>query len=203
MPTAGRTTTSGNNFWAENTGSNNQYGWAFSMPENGLIEYLNVYMSGKAGGGGCRTILCLWDSSGNLLAQTAQFTAGAGAGGVNGQAFQRAALTTPYSAVAGTYYIGFWRNGADTADFSFINSGGTIHPSAPSGGVGNVGSPSALSFANSTSGQMSAYVEYVRGGIKMWTGSVWNKYAPKRWNGSAWVRHPIKRWNGSTWEWFA
>jgi hypothetical protein len=207
MPTAGRTTTSGNNFWAQNTGSNNQYGYAISMSESGLIEYLDVFMAGAAGGGGCRTILCLWDSSGNLLAQTAQFTAGAGGGGVNGQAFQRQPLITPYPAAAGTYHIGFWRNAADTADFSFINSGGTIHPQAPGGGIGNVGSPGALSFANSTTGQMSAFVEYVRGGIKLASGGVFSKYAVKRWSSgaSAWQRHPLKRWNASnsTWEWFA
>lgn len=205
MPNAGRTTTSGNNTVVQNTGSNNQYGHAITMPETGLIQFLDVYMAGT--GGSITTVLCLWDSSGVLLAQSASFSAGAGSGAVNGQAFQRQALTSPYLASAGTYYVGFWRNSAQTAEWSYINSGGTIHPQAPGGGVANVGSPGNLSFANSTTGQMSAYVEYVVGGLALATTGVFHKYGLKRWDNGAsqWKRHPLKRWNNgnSTWEWFA
>ena len=205
MPNAGRTTTSGNTTVVQNSGSNNQYGFAITMPATGLVQWLDVYMAGS--GGTCRTILCLWNSSGVLLAQTAQFTASAGSGGVNGQAFQRAALTSPLVINAGTYYVGFWRNSADSAEWSYLSGGGTIHPQAPLGGVANVGSPGSLSFANSTSGQMSAYLEYVQGGLGLAGGGVYHKYALKRWNNgaSAWQRHPLKRWNATSgqWEWLA
>jgi hypothetical protein len=205
MPNAGRTTTSGNNFWVTNTGSNNQYGHAITMPESGLIQYLDVYMAGS--GGAITAVLCLWDSSGALLAQSASFSCAGGAGGINGQAFQRQPLVSAYHAVAATYYVGFWRNGAQTAEFSYISSGGTIHPSAPSGGIANVGSPGNLSFSNSTTGQLSAYVEYVKGGVGLAAGGAFSKYALRRWDSgsSTWKRHPLKRWNASnsTWEWFA
>lgn len=205
MPNAGRTTTTGNTTSVTNSGTNNQYGFAISMPASGLVTFLNVYMAGS--GGTCRTVLCLWNSSGVLLAQTAQFTANAGSGGVNGQAWQRAALVTPVSIAAGTYYVGFWRNGADAAEWSYASGGGTIHPQAPSGGVANVGSPGNLSFANSTSGQMSAYLEYVQGGLGLASGGTFHKYALKRWNvgASAFQRHPLKRWNATAgaWQWLA
>ena len=205
MPNAGRTTTSGNTTVVQNSGSNNQYGFAITMPATGLVQWLDVYMAGS--GGTCRTILCLWNSSGTLLAQTAQFTASAGSGGVNGQAFQRAALTSPLVINAGTYYVGFWRNGADGAEWSYDAGTGIIRPQAPGAGVANVGSPGNLNQASFTSGSMSAYLEYVQGGLGMATGGVYHKYALKRWNNGAgaWQRHPLKRWNATTsaWEWLA
>ncbi len=160
----GRTTTSGNNFWVSNQGSNNQYGFLVQNVPAGVISALDVYMAGN--GGTCRTILCLWDSSGNLLAQSAQFTAAAGSGGVNGQALQRATLTTPYRAsTTADYYVGFWRNGSDGAEWSYQSGSGTIHPQAPSGGISNVGSPGALNLSNSTTGQMTAYLEWDPGNV--------------------------------------
>jgi hypothetical protein len=209
MPNAGRTTTSGNDTSVINTGSNNQYGYAISMPVTGLVQYLDVYMAGS--GGTCRTVLCLWNSSGTLLAQTAQFTASAGSGGVNGQSMHRAAVITPIVISAGTYYVGFWRNGSDSAEWSYNAGSGTIHPSAPSGGVSNAGSPSNLNTGSTTTGQMSAFLEYVQGGLGLASGGSFHKYAMKRYNSgaSAWQRHPLKRWNASAngglgaWEWLA
>jgi hypothetical protein len=202
---AGRDVTSGNNFWIQNTGSNNQYGCAFSMPATGLIQFLDVYMA--CSGSTMNARLCLWDSSGNLLATSAVFTCPAGSGGVNGQSWQRVALSSPYLASAGTYYVGFWRETGKTAEWSYMSGSGTIHPSAPSAGVANVASPGNLSLGSTTVGQMSAYVEYVVGGLGYAIAGVWHKYGLKRWNNgaSAWQRHPLKRWSAahSAWEWFA
>lgn len=163
MTNYGRTTTSGNNTWVQNTGSNNQYGYLITSVPQGRIDFLDVYMAGS--GGTCRTRLCIWNSSGTLLASSAQFTAAAGSGGINGQALQRQALSSPLLISGGSYYVGFWRNGADTAEWSYISSGSTIHPSAPSGGVANVGSPSNLSTGTSTTGQMTAYMEWTPSGV--------------------------------------
>jgi hypothetical protein len=206
MPNAGRTTTSGNNFWVQNTGTNNQYGFAFTMPENGLIQYLDVYMA--CSGSTMNAVLCLWGPSGILLAQTAVISVGAGAGGVNGQAFQRAALITPYLAAAtGLYHVGFWRETGKTAEWSYVSGGGSIYPQAPGGGIANVGSPGNLNGTTTTSGQMSAYVEYVKGGLAIASGGSFSKYALKRFDSGSgtWKRHLLKRWNAgnSTWEWFA
>ena len=205
MPNAGRTVTTGNDTWVNNLGTNNQYGYAISMPATGLVQFLDVFMAGS--GGTCRTVLCLWNSSGTLLAQSSQFTAAAGSGGINGQAWQRMSLISSVSITAGTYYVGFWRNGADSAEWSYASGSGTIHPQAPGGGIANVASPGNLSLANSTVGAMSAYLEYVQGGLGMATGGTFHKYALKRYNASAsaFQRHPLKRWNAtsSQWEWFA
>src|SRR5690242_16379922 len=128
----GRTTISGNTTSIQNSGSNNQYGSLVSSVPAGVISALDVYMDGN--GGTCRTILCLWSSTGVLLAQTAQFTASAGSGGLSGDTLHRAVLTTPYRASAtASYYVGFWRNPADGAEWSYLSGSGTIHPQAPGG----------------------------------------------------------------------
>lgn len=202
MPTVGRTTTTGNTNSQSNTGSNNQYGTQITMPETGLIKTLHVYVSGN--GGTITGALVLWDyPSGNVLAQTASITFSSGSTAVNGQAWQVADLITPYLATSGkNMYIGFWRNSSQTANFSYINSSGVIRPQTNVAHA-NVASVSALSVADGTTGTMSAYADYVKGGLGFYTGTVWNKYALNRWNGTAWQRHPLKRWSGSTWEWYA
>ncbi len=195
----GRTTTSGNDTWVSNTGTNNQYGCLVSGVPAGVISALDVYLAGSSGGT-CRTILCLWNSSGTLLAQTAQFTAGAGAGGVNGQAFQRAVLTAPLVVAAGNYYVGFWRNGADSAEWSYQSGSGTIHPQAPLGGVANVGSPGALSLANTTTGQMTAYLEWQASGVYVYDGSAWVQSPVYIYDGAAWqLSNGVYVYNGSAW----
>jgi hypothetical protein len=209
MPNAGRTITTGNNVWVQNQGSNNEYGSLITMTETGLITFLDVYMA--CSGSTMDGVLCLWNSSGVLVGQSATFTVPAGSGGVNGQSWQRQALVTPYLAVAGTYYVGFWRQTSKTAEWSYKSGTGTIHPSAPSGGVSNVGSPGNLNLGSSTTGQMSAYVEYVVGGLDFASGGTFHKYAMKRYDSgsSTWKRHPLKRWNASAnggsgaWEWLA
>lgn len=160
----GRTTTSGNDTWVQNTGSNNQYGFVVTSVPQGQVSFLDVYMAGS--GGTCRTILCLWNSSGVLIAQTAQFSAGAGSGGVNGQSLRRQAISGgPIQIAGGTYYVGFWRNPADTAEWSYNAGTGIIRPQAPGAGVANVSSPSNLNTGSLTSGQMTAYLEWDPGNI--------------------------------------
>jgi hypothetical protein len=199
MTNAGRTTTSGNDTWVVNQGSNNQYGYRISMPETGIVTFLDVYMAGS--GGTCRTRLCLWDSSGNLLAQSNQFTAGAGSGGVNGQSFRRQAVITPVLITAGNYYVGFWRNGSDSAEWSYNAGSGTIHPSAPSGGVSNVGSPGSLSLGSTTTGQMSAYLEYNPPGGYVYDGSNYQASPAYAYDGSSWqIMNGVYVYDGSSWQ---
>lgn len=201
MPTVGRTTTTGNNQWNSNTGSNNQIGSKFTMPETGLIQALHVYVSGN--GGTITGQLVLWDSSGNILGQTGNITFSSGTTGINGQAMQSASLLTSVHVASGAIiYIGFWRASASTANYSWINSGGIIAPN-PGGTQANVASPGALAIGSTATGQLTAWADYVKGGLGYYNGTAWNKYALKRWNGSAWQRHPLKKWSGTAWEWFA
>lgn len=196
--TYGRASTAGNDTWVSNTGTNNQYGCSVGAVPAGVITALDVYMAGS--GGTCRTILCLWDSSGTLLAQTAQFTAAAGGGGINAQTTQRAVLTAPIVVPAGTYYVGFWRNGADSAEWSYKSGSSTIHPQAPGGGVTNVGAPGALSFANTTSGQMTAYLEWQPSGGYVYNGSSYQAAPAYIYDGSSWqLSNGVYVYNGSAW----
>ena len=205
MPTVGRTTTTGNTNWNQNTGSCNQEALKVTMPEAGLIQTLHVYFSGN--GATLTGQLVLWNSSGAIVAQTGNITISSGTTGINGQAWQVANLITPYMASSGqVLYIGFWRDPAATANYSWINSGGIISP-APGSGQANVASPGTLAIGSTSTGQLSAYADYVKGGLGFASAGVFHKYALKRWNNTAlsWQRHPLKRYNGtsSTWEWFA
>lgn len=201
MPTVGRTVTTGNNQWNQNTGSQNQIGSQFSMPETGLIQTLHVYVSGN--GGTITGQLVLWDSSGNILGQTGNITFSSGSTGINGQALQSADLLTPVVVSSGaTIYIGFWRASASTANYSWINSGGIISPN-PSASTANVASPGTLAIGSTGTGQLTAYADYVKGGLGYYSGTAWVKHPLNRWNGSAWQRHPLKKWSGTAWEWFA
>ena len=202
MPTNyGRATTGGNDTWVLNVGTNNQYGSLVTGVPAGVVSALDVYMAGGSGGT-CRTILCLWDyPSGNLLAQTAQFTAAAGGGGVNAQAWQRAVLTAPIVVGGGTFFVGFWRNGADSAEWSYNSGSGTIHPQAPGGGAANVGSPGALSGVNgTTTGAMSAYLEWQPSGGYDYNGTAYQQTPAYAYSGSAWqLMQGVYAYDGSTW----
>lgn len=160
----GRSTTSGNNNWQENQGSQNQQGMLVSSIPKGLIVAINLYVAGGLGGT-CRTNACLWNSSGTLLVATGNITVAAGGGGINAQAWHRYVMSGAGFAIAtGNYYIGFYRNSADAIEWSWINSGGTLRPTVNSG-VANVGSPGSLNISSSTTGQLSAYVEWIPSGI--------------------------------------
>ena len=201
MPTVGRTDTTTNDTWQSNTGSNNQYGYKVTMPESGLIQTLHVYVSGN--GATLSGQLVLWNSSGAVVGSTGSMTISSGGTGVNGQAWQSGNLTTPYQAANGeVLYIGFWRAAASTANFSYDAGVGSFSPSTGSVQA-NVSSPSTLAVGSVTTGSLSAYADYVRGGLPRWNGSSWLKHPVKRWNGTSWLWHPVKRWNGSAWIWHA
>lgn len=201
---AGRNTITGNTTSQANQGSNNQYGSQFTMPQIGTIQYLNVYCGGFNGNSTITNIvLCLWDGSGNLLGQTATIAAPAYPNSVNGQAWQRAALLTPYLASASqVLYVGLWRDPSHWAVYSYKNSGGTIHPGVSSG-TATVSTPGNLAIGTSTTGQMSAYVEYVTGGVKFQhLDGTYTKHPVKTQNvDSSWNWHPVRQQqiDGSWW----
>lgn len=194
--TCGRTTTTGNNTVQQNTGSNNQYGFKITMPEAGQIQRLNVYCSGQ--GSSYTGKLVLWNSSGAVVA-SGDVTFPTGSVSVNAQSFLQLTLTSPYNAASGeVLYVGFWRPSAQSGIFSYVSSGGVISPGVGSG-QSNVGSPSTLAIASTTTGQMSAYVEYVKGGIRVYNGSAQKRRPVKVYNGTAWKWRPVKVYNGTSW----
>lgn len=195
--TLGRTVTTGNTNSQQNTGSNNQYGTKLTMTEVGQIQRLNVYVSGNASSYTGK--LVLWNSSGAVIASV-DVTFPTGSSAVNGQGWLQVTLPTPYNAASGeVLYLGFWRPSASTANFSYINSGGTFSPAVGSG-QSNVGSPGTLAIASTTTGQLCAYLEYVKGGLKVTLdGSTWGQYKVKTSDGTSWTWRPVRFSNGTTW----
>lgn len=183
MATFGRSDTSANNFYYENSGSNNQVGTRFTAPENGVIQSLSVYfaMNGTTG----NAALCLWDTSGNLLAQTATFTCVSGSTGINNQTLQTHNLTTPYAMTGGTsYIIGFWRDPAKDTVYSTATGSGRTDKQ----GATNIGSPGTLSLSNSVTEQMTAYATYTTATIHRRSGTSWASSSQvSRRSGGAWA----------------
>lgn len=95
--------------------SGTRYYTQHTLGEPVLITGLSVLVG--ATGGTDSWILELHDSTGALVATTA--TAGTVAGTAGG--WQQIALTTPYAALAGTYYVALQSNGT-TARFASFNS---------------------------------------------------------------------------------
>jgi hypothetical protein len=187
--TCGRTVTTGNTNVQQNQGSNNQYGFKITMTEAGQIQRLNVYCSGQASSYTGK--LVLWKSDGTVL-RSEDVTFPTGSVAVNSQSWLQVTLTTPYNAASGeVLYVGFWRPSASSAIFSYINSGGVISPGVGSGQA-NVASPGTLATGSTTTGQMSAYVEYVKGGIKIYSSG-----------SAAYKRRPVKVYSTSAvaWKW--
>lgn len=196
--TVGRTSTSNSNT-QQNHGSMNQQGMLITMPEVGLIKTLHVWVVGDLAT--CTGQLCLWNSSGVLVAQTGNITFSSGS--LSSFAWQVADLLTPYLASASQQlYIGFWRDPAATVDFAYTPSGGTVRPQISSG-VANVSVPGNLSIGSSSTAQLSAYAEYVKGGLGYYNGSAFQKSPLNRYNGTSWLWHPLNKWSGSTWERYA
>lgn len=146
----------------------NQCGSAVVMPANGRIYDLGVYVAGD--GSSTPMILCLWDSSGNLLAQTASFTCPSGSHSVLGQSWQVQNLVTPYFATSGTtYYIGFWRTAGNSSIFT-VNSSGTF-----TSNTNLTGSPGALTLSNpfGTNHSMGVYGDYNPVTVRVRRSGVW------------------------------
>ena len=118
----------------------------------GSITSLSVYMGGT-GGVAVNAKLCIWNSSGTLVGQTATFSA------ASGRALHTKSLVTPVACTAGaTFFIGFWRDPAGSAEWGVAASGtfrAKASGSAPSSTSGDVACGGAY-FC----GDMQAYGSY-------------------------------------------
>ncbi len=158
----------GGNFNFSGSNTLNQCGSAVVMPANGLIYDLGVYVAGD--GSSTPMILCLWDSTGALLAQTASFTCPSGSHSVLGQSWQVQNLVTPYRATSGTtYYIGFWRTAGNSSIFT-VNSSGTF-----TSNTNLTGSPGALTLSNpfGTNHSMGVYGDYYPTVVRVRRSGAW------------------------------
>jgi hypothetical protein len=198
MATFGRSVTTGNNQFYQNLGSNNQVATLFTAPEDGLITDLAAYCSGDGASADC--VLCLWSSSGALLASTDHITAPSGSRSINGQGWVTGPLTTPYSMTGGTsYYIGFWRKPSDSFVYSSKTGSGTTHKQ----GVGTtVSSATTLgTYTGDGSEQIGAYATYSVGGayVKQGGGTMTRRIVYVKQGDGSWLQRVVyvKQGDGS------
>lgn len=161
MAQIGSQPSSWNSFAFTGLNNLNQVGMGtFSMPEAGRITSVACFFGGHTAATNAR--LVLWDSSGNILAQTATFSVAQGSGGSGGQSWQTQSLTSPVLAASGAaYYIGFWRDPAKDAEWSINTASGTWYDN-----TNTSGSPGAFTGLTSNSGSVGAYATYVP--LRVW-----------------------------------
>lgn len=172
-------------------GGNNQVSYNAGTFPGGTIQSISCYLGGHSGAVNAK--LCVWDTSGNLLAASSLFSAAAGSGANGGQTWYTQTLASPLALSSQAIYIGWWRDSAGQNEWSFA-SGSTQYNNAGGSSPSN-----CVTGRSSGSGQIGAYVTYVKGGIKAWDGSAFNRYALRAWSGAAWNWYAGKVWDGSTW----
>lgn len=137
MPTIG-TTTKPSGGWHAFAGSSQVQQEAELLTAPAHIDVLEL--AGWIGGwnGTCRVKLCLWDSLGSLLGESAQITvANEGAGGPAGSNVQlyTAALLVPVRLAAGAlFFAGFDRHASDGHQISVGGAGSGSHYEGRHGG---------------------------------------------------------------------
>lgn len=194
--TAGITSTASNNQVYVDQTNFSQIASQITMTESGSVQSISVYVS--AGISNVEHMkLGLWNSSGQLVASSGQFTAAPASGaGVNQQTWQTQDVS-PTTILAGTYYVGFWADPANYREYSTQSGAGTTWKLSE-GAAPNITNFTGKGITTVTE-QLSAYITYIKaGGIKVYAGS-FARHPVKTWNGSAWVWHPVYVWNGSAW----
>lgn len=108
-----------------------------TMPELGDVTSISCFFGGD--GATVAAKLAIWDSSGNLLAATPQFTAPSGSQSVGGQSWQTQSLSAALRLTAGQQvFIGWWRAPSGGAVWSYLASGDHKHKTDTSGNVGTL-----------------------------------------------------------------
>jgi hypothetical protein len=162
----------------------NQVGMGtFAMPEAGRINQLNCYFAGHTGAVTAR--LVLWDSSGNIVAQSGSFSAAKGSGATGGQSWQTQVIPDVLAASGAAFSIGFWRDPSKDAEWS-IASGGTWLDN-----TNTSGSPGAFTGLTSNSGSVGAYAAYVPLRCYVRRSGAWVAAWPAVRRSGAWTQPPV------------
>lgn len=156
MATFGQNPGSFNSFAFSGLNNLNQVGTSLqTMPAAGYVYSVSAFFGGDGAAVNARMVI--WDSSGNILAQSATFSAPSGTRSSGGQSLLSANLTTPLLLVATTQvFIGFWRDPAGGAVWSFNTASGTWDEN-----TNTSGSPGAFTGLTSNTGQLQAFATYV------------------------------------------
>lgn len=172
MSTFGQNPGSFNSFAFSGLNNLNQVATSLqSMPATGTIYSVSAFFGGDGASVNARMVV--WDSSGNILAQSATFSAPSGSRSTGGQSLQTQNLATPLYLASGTQvYIGFWRDPGGGAVWSFNTASGTWDEN-----TNTSGSPGAFTSLTSNTGQLEAFATYVSEAINVKVGGV---MVPKR-----------------------
>lgn len=94
----------------------NQVAYGLTMPENGNITQVGAWLAGKDSSAAVK--LCVWNSSGTLLGQSASFSATGKSFALGASVQYTKSLTTPVAATSGTtYYVGWSRDPDDSVQY--------------------------------------------------------------------------------------
>lgn len=156
MATFGQNPGSFNSFSFSGLNNLNQVATSLqTMPATGTIYSVSAFFGGD--GASVTARLVIWSSAGAVLAQSASFTAPSGSRSSGGQALQTQPLSTPLYLASGTQvFIGFWRDPAHGAVWSFNTASGTWDEN-----TNTSGSPGAFTGLTSNSGQLQAFATYI------------------------------------------
>jgi hypothetical protein len=140
-------------------------------------------------------VFCLWDNSGNLLAQSASFTAAIGGAGVGTQTLYTQNLTSSYVALSGaSFLIGWYRDPAKTGEWSYA-VGGTLYQKTNTGA-----SPGTMAGASTVGHTTQAQATYTVLNIKVWRSGAWVTLTDDDLlRTSAWARPTPNIRRSSTW----
>lgn len=158
MATIGNTGSPSGNYSSYGLNASNAMAIQVTMPQAGLITSISAYFAAWNGHGNTTAYLCIWDSSGNLLARSNGFTITPGTGAQGGQSLQTQNLTSNYQASNGQVLkIGWWRFASGSDEWT-ETPGGTEYQN-PLGGDGNSTSPPNETFHSAT-GSPQIYATY-------------------------------------------
>lgn len=154
MPTVGNTNLPNGSWWFYGSGNSNMLAIKLTMPETGLITSITGYFAGH--GQTINPRMVIWDTSGNVLAQSGQLTVGSGGASIDSQGWQTGSVSLVLT--GGTqFYIGFWRPSNQSQEWTENNSGTEYQFTDSS----NSTVPHISSW-NSTSGTPSFYATYTQ-----------------------------------------
>ena len=151
MATIGNTGTPNQTFAYYGTNSSNVMAIQVTMPSAGLITAITGYFKGH--GASINAQLCVWNSSGTLLANSGTVAVGSGSGGVSGQGFQTGSVSLTVTN-GQVLRIGWWRQANQSDEWTEQNAGTEYQATqASNSGASNV-------TFSSTGGTPSIYATY-------------------------------------------
>lgn len=185
--------------WDAYQSSANQAAQKYTMPTGGgTITSVTFYGSGD---GSSHNIGygCIWDSSGNLLAQGSGVSTTGGGQSAGGQTWHTDTLTTPLVVTAGTQiYIGWQRSTSTLFDWSWAGDSATVAYHTSGNSPANFGSSASVQ-----NGSIGAYATYTAGssgsGLKRRRSGAWVTVSWKIRRSGAWVAMTWKIRRSGAW----